>query len=344
MQVIKGRNVNQIFPELMHQLEINGREEDTRNGKVLRMPTPVTVVYEQPCERVLFSPARDANPFFHLMESIWMLAGYNDLAFPASIVSSMANFSDDGVILQGAYGYRWVRHFGINQLATIAQALRKNHHCRRQVLQMWDARNDLGLNSKDLPCNTQIYFSVNDGKLDMMVTNRSNDAVWGALGANAVHMSMLQELMALWVEVPVGVYYQVSNNMHIYEQHWPLMKQCSALAFPSQQYKQEDPYESGTTYMPLLTITGPGKIEGWIDDAEFTASEHETPLGLNTKFFRKVVGPMLRSIQTYKTTKHVTRSQNELAAMPSGLDWQVAGWEWLERRRKNGKNLSNLSR
>ena len=237
MHVIETRNAHQALPEVMRYLQHAGVRRDSRNGPVLKAPGPVTIVYERPTERVMFWEQRDANPFFHLLEALWMLCGRNDVAFPASIVGSMLNFSDGGRTLNGAYGWRWRHHFGFDQLETIAEDLRTNPDCRRQVLAMWDGRHDLGLRSKDLPCNTQAYFSINDGKLDLMVCNRSNDAVWGALGANAVHFSMLQEYMAAKVRVPVGMYWQVSNNLHIYlQQHEELMSEMAVKAWPSTQY------------------------------------------------------------------------------------------------------------
>ena len=40
------------------------------------------------------------------------------------------------------------------------------------------------LKSKDVPCNTHAYFAINaEGSLDLTVCNRSNDLVWGCLGA-----------------------------------------------------------------------------------------------------------------------------------------------------------------
>ena len=52
-----------------------------------------------PCERVLLYPERNANPFFHLYESLWMLAGRNDVAGPARYAKNMNNYSDNGVTL-----------------------------------------------------------------------------------------------------------------------------------------------------------------------------------------------------------------------------------------------------
>jgi hypothetical protein len=58
-----------------------------------------------------------------------------------------------------------------NQLVT--DALNKNPDDRRCVVQMWDAKRDLGHQGKDFPCNTSIHFAVNYyGELDMNVLNR----------------------------------------------------------------------------------------------------------------------------------------------------------------------------
>ena len=81
---------------------------------------------------------------------------------------------------------------------------------------MWDAKKDLThLNiSKDLPCNTHVYFSIRDGFLDMTVCNRSNDLIWGCCGANAVHMSYLQEYVAIMCGVDIGFYTQSYLESH----------------------------------------------------------------------------------------------------------------------------------
>ncbi|MHC4157178.1 MAG: thymidylate synthase [Planctomycetota bacterium] len=129
-----------------------------------------------------------------------MLAGRNDVEWLAYFNANIANYSDDGEKFHGAYGYRWRKHFEGDQLMDIARALKANHDCRRQVLQIWDACDDLGRCSKDLPCNLTVHFQIGGTRirpvLNMTVFNRSNDVVWGAYGANAVHFSMLQEYMA----------------------------------------------------------------------------------------------------------------------------------------------------
>lgn len=217
MHVIEARNVNDALYLGIEHLSKVGIRRDSRNGPVKIAPTPVTTVYQRPLERVVLWPERDANPFFHLYESLWMLAGRRDVAPLARYAKQMLEYSDDGKTLHGAYGYRWRHYFNHDQLKLIAEALQKNPDDRRQVLQMWSAELDLGRTGKDVPCNVMATFQINtEGTLDLTVFCRSNDIIWGAYGANAVHFSFLLEYMALWVGVPVGRLYQVSVNWHAY--------------------------------------------------------------------------------------------------------------------------------
>lgn len=341
MKVIKARNVNRVLPEIMYELEACGIRTDSRNGPVIRFPEPVTILYEKPWENVLFWAERDANPFFHLLEAMWMLDGRNDLAFPASIVKSMINFSDDGEVLQGAYGWRWRNYFGFDQLCGIVDILTHDPNSRRAVLTMWDPKDDLHFrpDSKDLPCNTHIYFAINDGKLDMTVCNRSNDIVWGALGANVVHMSILQEFMAAGIGVPMGRYWQISNNMHLYlEEHEELMKVMASKAFPSKQAEFHDPYTCGVVkHYPLVPS---GNVVDFERDNQMVLEIGGCVLGMSSQFIRKIVAPMLQAIRVYKQYEGHEKyylSLVELESMPKDSDWYLAGKNWITKRQEKWK-------
>ena len=208
MKVITARNINDAFRLGVDFFleKTNYREQESRNGLTLEAIEPVATVYQKPTERVLFCEKRDANPFFHFIEGLWMIHGRNDLRPLTFFVESMRDFSDDNETLWGAYGWRWREYFDKDQLEIIIAMLRRDPDDRRAVLQMWDVKEDLDRDGKDVPCNTNIYFKVRDKKLNMTVCNRSNDMLWGAYGANAVHMSMLQEYMASRIEVAVGEY------------------------------------------------------------------------------------------------------------------------------------------
>lgn len=161
MKVISVNNVQEALPEGIRILQVYGSKHSSRNGDVIVAPFPVTTHYRYPDQRVIFWPERNANPVFHLFESLWMIAGQNDLAYVKQFVKRMETFSDDGETLHGAYGYRWRRHFDVegggnpnlpDQLATIIKRLKRYPDDRRSVLTMWDPVADLNSDSKDQPC------------------------------------------------------------------------------------------------------------------------------------------------------------------------------------------------
>lgn len=312
----------------------------------------------------MFWAERDANPFFHLLEAIWMLAGRNDTKFPTSIVSSMGQFSDDGRTFNGAYGQRWRSWFDRDQIIKIGRALRANPECRRQVLSMWDPWHDpaqVEAGTKDVPCNTHIYFSLNEsGKLDMTVCNRSNDIVWGALGANAVHMSILHEVVAQLAMLEVGVYRQMSQNMHLYtKQHGPLIEAMvgytelvsnpDTFAQPMliPMFQPGCPYRRGVVSGTRLSQVGDHEeVEELLREVG-SFIDLENTMGVRSWFLRRVAGPMLQAYRFYQGHDAPNRYIGAINILGEALtqcsdsDWLLAGVDWMQRRLEKHKEKTN---
>lgn len=332
MYTIRVRNVHEALVAGIAALETDGVERASRNGPVRMFPEPVATRYLCPKERVIFHPERDANPFFHLYESLWMLAGKRDVASVAHYVKRMADFSDDGKTFHGAYGYRWRRWFKLDQIELIIRQLAVNSDDRRCVMQMWDARTDLGRDGKDFPCNISVVFNVNHRReLDMTVFNRSNDMIWGAYGANAVHFSILQEYVALSLGLNVGAYEQVSTNFHAYRATYdPLVKVA---------YKLEDnPYDTHEVLPhPLWFFPEESKAQFDLDLAVYMDKGPIT--GFQTAFFRRVVTPMHFAHEAYKKKDYDGAHAN--LEQCNALDWRKAAHEWINRREQNARKISS---
>ena len=337
MHVIDARNVGHALIQGMHQISEFGVKRDSRNGPVLVFPYPVTTVYHNPMERVLFFPDRDANPFFHFMEGLWMLSGRNDVEWISWFNSGMANYSDNGVTFHGAYGYRWRNHFPsdhttdvgqLDQLDCAIRALTLNQDDRRVVIQMWDATTDLGMEGKDFPCNVCILPRINPyGYLDITVINRSNDMIWGAYGANAVHMSMLQEYIAGAIGVQVGRYFQISTNFHAYFNTYD--KHSGLLNVPHGE-DYADPYSYGDVQpFPMMNIPR----YAWESELMMFMEEGAV-IGYNDPFFKKVAVPMLVAWNTWKNKDDPHRVHNTLAMVKTiaATDWRMACTDWILRR------------
>lgn len=310
------RNVNHAFSGLVEALINTGEAKQTNKGEVWRMPNgPTTVTYSRPLERVLFNPVRDCNPFFHLFESLWMLAGRNDVEALAVYNKRMKEFSDDGEIFNGAYGFRWRHYFGVDQLKVALDQLNKDHLTRQCVVQMWSTNDLLQWESepKDLPCNLSVLFEVDQMRLNMTVYNRSNDLVWGMCGANVVHFSYLQEYMASRLNVGMGKYHQVSNNLHAYNnEHW------KGAAFMTEHHT----YPSGA-FTPL--VSRPDQF----DEEVWTFVENQDAL-VQEPFLKDVAAPMCLAFRHHKEREY-PRAYEALDRVIAA-DWQLAGRQWISRR------------
>jgi thymidylate synthase len=345
---INALNVNQAVNEGFHWLASAGIEEASRNGPVIVSPEPVLTTYAHPQDRVLFSPLRDANPFFHLMEALWMLSGSNTIAFPTYFNSKFVNYSDDGKTQWAAYGHRWRNWFGYDQLASVVRELQQKPESRRAVLAMWDATdqsveidgynprlvgaNDLLRASRggvDVPCNTHAYVDLRGGVLNLTILCRSNDMLWGGYGANAVHFSVLQEYLAAWLKVPVGKMYQFSNNYHVYP------NSLGTAGEPRQKLKElavdADIYDAykNTPYTRTMKLVNTD-IPTWDADlAQFMREPGGLHLNYGDVFFRAVAAPMYRA---YQERKEKRGTGLEWARLIGAEDWRKACVDWIVRR------------
>lgn len=370
-------NVNDAFYGMMRGFETGGflsntpghpnncirwfppiAKEQTRAGVCHTIQEPVTLTYANPRRRVLFGAGRDANPFFHMVEALWMLAGRNDIKHLEYYNARVKEFSDDGETWYDAYGARWRHptmhnyHTGLptvpderyDQLERVIRLLRTNPSNRRVVLSMWQPsdlqRVEERPDCKAVPCNLEVMFRVrwdaNDpgsvGRepascLDITVTNRSNDTIWGVLGSNYVTFSMLQDYVACSLGIGVGKYHQISNNMHVY-----------AESGTSNQFDPRrlllDPMRTPVGDPPLfLNNRTENKVDFDNDLASLFALEpnqhYNAPIV--SSYMSTTVYPMLIAWNHHKQRRYDAALvfANKILAP----DWRAACVEWLQRRK-----------
>lgn len=318
IHTITCENVPRAYKEGKWKLRILGEEADSRNGPVISIPEPVLLEIQRPWERVLFDPVRDANPFFHVMEFVWMMAGSNDAEWISMFNKRMMEYADDGY-LRGAYGWRWKQG---DQIRRAARLLRDDPTTRQCVLQMWDQLYD-GPNARtsDRPCNTHIYFRVNQRKasLDMTVMNRSNDFFWGMLGSNVVHFTMLHELVSLASGWNQGTYRVFTNNLHVYKE-MPRFEELWRIGDIVDPYIYDD-----MRTQPLLEEGE--TLDQFLQDAETLVEAGDSPLfDFNTTWFKDVAIPMYRGYLEKHNRSHYIKSIG-------APDWYLNCSQWNTRRK-----------
>lgn len=350
--VVSAESAEDALCQGLERLVAQGDREGSRAGPVLAAPCPVLIVTSNPLRRVVRAPWRDANPFFHLVEAAWMLAGRDDVASLTPYVKRFAEFAEGDGRVHGAYGHRWRHAFELDQLASVIQRLRAEPLTRQCVVSMWDPdatnSDDLAGSWRDRPCNTHIYLRQREvpagdwtnrsgaaGQLslrvlDLTVLCRSNDAVWGAHGANAVHFSFLHEYLASAVGSAVGALRQFSHNYHVYTSELERLQERAEFLTRTDQDLPE-PAPMGAASSVDADLPRLWDALSSIHRGELFRSG--TEVQLRSAFARTVLAAAVAH-GAYKRGEpamalHVVDNHMPMA------DWAVACGEWLRRRVAN---------
>ena len=203
-------------------------------GILLELTNPLARLSRTETRGKLFSP---------LGELCWYLAQSKQLDFIEYYIPPYKDSSEDGEI-PGAYGPRLFDWNGIDQIANVNRGLKKNPNTRRAAIQLFDAA-DIDVKHKDVPCTCTLQFLLRDGKLNLIVYMRSNDAYLG-LPHDIFCFTMLQEIMAREVSAQLGTYKHMVGSLHLYDKNRE----------KAQQFLNEG-FQPTTLFMPPMPEADP---------------------------------------------------------------------------------------
>jgi hypothetical protein len=142
------------------------------------------------------------------------------------------------------------------------------------------------------------------------------------MGANVVHMTMLQELVAHGVGIPVGKYRVFTNNLHVYPDGMPNFDKVWTTPL------QHDPYNS---YLLTPLLQPDEEYQSLLLDC--AGIVNMTKAGLQpeprTYFARNVIMPIRAA---WDARKGLLGDGKKEAEQIVAQDWRRACLEWLNRR------------
>lgn len=224
-------------------------------------------------------------------------------------------------------------------------------------------RGESYVGSKDVCCNLSVMFSIRDTQpnnaltfvpcpkyLDMTVTNRSNDLIWGMLGEDFVTFSVLQEYVAARLGVEVGRYNHFTNNLHVYDWNW---KPEEWLNSPYFSYEDPNLSNSGLDInqdrtrmaqlwgknsskwiVPLVKdpVTFDDELPRFVERFSGKTPVEELCVDWKEPFLMDVAQPMLIAFACHKERDYngAFAGMDEIAAD----DWRIAATNWLRKRSK----------
>jgi len=168
-----------------------------------------------PSDNVITNKERKWNIEYARAEWQWYLTGDRNITKLGKIYGKIPpiwiKMADDEGNVNSNYGYQWQRK---RQLDAVVRKLKMDKDTRQACISIYDGKEMYKYNS-DTPCTYAVQFTIVNNKLDMCVTMRSND-LWYGFCIDQYCFSMLQQLVASRLDLPVGVYYHFAHNMHLY--------------------------------------------------------------------------------------------------------------------------------
>ena len=180
--------------------------------------------------------------------------------------------NDDNIRLYTAgdlgrvYGAQWRSYGkGFDQVQYVIDNLKENPTSRYNIINTWNGDEFLGENADvALPaCHVYYQFCVNNGKLDMMMVQRSCDIFLG-VPFNIASGAALLTLIAHHTGYEPGMFHWVGNCCHLYENHLEA----------AQELITREPYP-----FPKLNVQWQNKIDSYVKtDFEIVDYQSHAPL------------------------------------------------------------------
>lgn len=216
------KNETTALLDVLTKINNNGTTVITRGFEQKEILANLENITE-PQNRVIILHNRGNNIFALIAETLWVLAGRNDMEYLTRYLPRATDFSDDGKVWRAAYGPRLRNWKGVDQFKGVRDRILEDKNTKRAVMNIFDPEQDY-VDSLDIPCNNWLHFMARDGKLNLDVAVRANDAIWGFGGINTFEWSVLLQLMSFWTNKEVGRMNWFTGTIHVYDRHYKKMQ------------------------------------------------------------------------------------------------------------------------
>lgn len=210
---ISGETLDDILYNLYNKIKKDGKQVTGTKGTISEI-LGIYIKLTDPISRLSRSRTRGLT-ISPLGELLWYLSGSDSSQFIEYYIKNYKDYSDKGTIY-GAYGPRLFNMNGnLNQVHHVINLLNNNSSTKKAVIQIYDASDLIHSDAKDIPCTCTLQFIIRDNQLHLFTNMRSNDAFKGFVH-DVFCFTMLQELVARYLNINLGYYHHFVSSMHIY--------------------------------------------------------------------------------------------------------------------------------
>lgn len=209
--------------KIVNDLVENGKIYTPRNQQIKEIEDYSFVI--DPFNRFFSFRERNLNIKYAFIEFAWYLKGDpNDsmLENYASIWKTIKNKKPP--FWHSNYG-EYI--FGEKQFDYVLKTLSQDRDTRQASI-IINRHSVMMSDSLDKICTYALGFRIRENKLNMSVSMRSNDFIYGFTGADFVSFTLIQELLywhlkPFYPALEMGRYYHKADSFHIYERHYDMI-------------------------------------------------------------------------------------------------------------------------
>lgn len=214
---------DEIYQSMLKQIMTDGvKEKNARTGHETAALPGLTFSIDLEKEGFPLLSLRKIPTKIFIAEQLWFASGARKPEiFLREFTKIWDDFTNPGDVVTVAYGYRWRRHFGRDQLGMLVSLLQNDPSSRHGVVITWDPSSDGlgGVSKGNIPCPYTFTVNIIGGRLNLLNVVRSNDVILG-LPHDVAGFALLQLMLAQKLGVRPGVYTHTVSNAHVYDIHY----------------------------------------------------------------------------------------------------------------------------
>lgn len=212
-----------VYKALLKDIMTRGvREVNKRTGHETRALPGLNFSFDLKKDGFPLLSLRKIPTKLFIAEQVWFISGARKPEiFLRTFTRIWDDFTNPGDVVTVAYGYRWRRHFGRDQLALLVDLLKNDPSSRHGVVVTWDPASDGlgGVSKSNIPCPFTFTVNIIGGRLNLMNVVRSNDMILG-FPHDVAGFALLQMMLAQKIGVEPGIYTHIISNAHVYDIHY----------------------------------------------------------------------------------------------------------------------------
>jgi thymidylate synthase len=210
--------------ELMQDPEFETKPRDLK----IKENTHVTLILENPASCLYDNQQRSSQRRYIAAELVWYFLGRNDVDFIRNYAKFWDSIQNPDGTVNSSYGnllFTEKNEHGFSQYNWAFFSLAKDRDSRQAIMHFNQPKHQW-IKNKDFVCTMYGIFQIRNNKLNLSISMRSNDVVWGLPTDIAffatLQSQMLSHLQTVYPDLEMGTYTHKVDSFHIYEHHFDI--------------------------------------------------------------------------------------------------------------------------